>query len=642
MPAYLAPGIYRRPVTADRSIGAVRTDIAGFVGFAERGPLGLGLPVGEREARDLVVRLDSWQAYQGVFGGFLRHGYLAYAVRAFFENGGRVCYVTRVAATRHVDPWQRPRAASYALPSSASAAVVAQLASAAEPGVSELELDTTVALDHGDLVTLNGAGLELHIMIEAVLDGTRLRLARPLRSALPAATTVQRYEPALRVHATSAGGWGNRLRLMVKPLEFGDAVGEFSLRVKLERGEDRSRPVEEEFYRRLSLDETSSYDAVETVQTLSSLIRLERVPGTLLRFVDGPLVSGSLALEGGRDGLSGVELEDFTGRSDDWAGLGLLATVDEVAILCAPDAVFAGPPPAVELPLPPRDPCAPPVTETAASLPGDDPTAMAPPPDPQRTARILQAMIGQCELLKDRVAIVDPPAELGPAEVVAFRGLFNSRFAALYYPWLAVPEPMAEPEERSRLVPPGGHVAGIYARLDNAVGVHQPPANAPLEFVTDLAADITHRQQEDLNPFGVNAIRAFPGRGIRVWGARSMAGKGDGDWRFIHVRRLMSMIEEAVEEATQWAVFENHDDALRRTLVHSLSVFLSGLWRRGGLKGARPDEAFFVKCDETNNPQDTIDAGQLICEVGVAVAAPMEFLVFELRRLADGAELVER
>src|SRR5262249_31839138 len=147
-------------------------------------------------------------------------------------------------------------------------------------------------------------------------------------------------------------------------------------------------------------------------------------------------------------------------------------------------------------------------------------------------ARIYQVMIDQCERLKDRVAIFDTPAQLRTSgQVVGWRDQFNTRFAALYFPWLKVPDPL-ELTGPTRPVPPSGHVAGVYARIDNPVGVQAPAANAALEFITDVVEEIDDRRQENLNPFGVNAIRAFAGRGIRVWGARSLAGPGDGDWRF--------------------------------------------------------------------------------------------------------------
>jgi phage tail sheath protein FI len=160
-----------------------------------------------------------------------------------------------------------------------------------------------------------------------------------------------------------------------------------------------------------------------------------------------------------------------------------------------------------------------------------------------------------------------------------------------------------------------------------------------LAFVADVDLAISDRQQGPLNAAGINAIRAFPGRGIRVWGARSISPQAE--WKFIHARRLLSMIEDSVERSMQWVVFRRNDADLRRTLTHSLNVFLEAIWRQGGLQGKVPAEGFYVKCDEKNNPQAAIDTGQLVCQVGVAIAAPLEFLVFEITRSVAGAQVVE-
>ena len=183
-------------------------------------------------------------------------------------------------------------------------------------------------------------------------------------------------------------------------------------------------------------------------------------------------------------------------------------------------------------------------------------------------------------------------------------------------------------------------MAGVYAQTDNRFGVYRPPANVPLEGVVNVIETVTSLEQEHLNPASVNVLRSFPGRGIRVWGARSLESQ-DAQWRFIHVRRLLSMIEKSVDYSTQWAVFEPNDQNLRRTLTHSLSVFLRDIWRQGGLEGATTAQAYFVKCDDTNNPPAVVDAGQLICQVGVAVAAPMEFIVFDIRQTPAGSVITE-
>lgn len=255
-------------------------------------------------------------------------------------------------------------------------------------------------------------------------------------------------------------------------------------------------------------------------------------------------------------------------------------------------------------------------------------------------------MLDQCARLRYRVAVIDPPGGQQIGEVQSWalaHGLASSRasrFAALYYPWLDVPD-LLQLQGISRPVPPSGHVAGAYAQTDLTYGVQKPPANVELQFVVDVEKAISDQQQQLLNLNNVNAIRAFPGRGIRVWGARSLAPVQDEDWRFIHVRRLMSAIEETLQRSSRWTVFQSNDRALRSSLSHSLNVLLEEIWARGGLKGNKPADAFFVTCDDTNNPQSVIDRGQLICQVGVAIAAPMEFLVFEIRQDASGSQILE-
>jgi len=492
-------------------------------------------------------------------------------------------------------------------------------------------------------------------MVIAVHEN-KITLGHKTWAALSAGASVYRYEPALSVTATSAGNWGNRVRLDFTPLQDANIVDEFSLRVTVEGATDSSQPKEEEFYKRLSLTETlqekgrskNPLYAPDIINGQSQIIRVStsnsRLPvgrGFSNKLAAGPLGAGPVYLDGGRDGLAQVGLADFAGSADDFRGLRILEEIDDVAILCAPDAVFAPPYTKPKPPAPKRNPCDPLPKPPAPDSIAEDPTAIPPAFDDQTVLNIYQTMIDQCERLRDRVAILDsPPQKRETSQLVNWRFLFQTRFAALYYPWLKVPDPL-DPDGLTRAVPPSGHVAGAYARIDNQFGVHRPPANVALEFVTDVAEEVTALQQEELNPFDVNAIRPFNGRGIRIWGARSLAEKNDADWRFIHARRLMSMIEESVYKSMQWTVFELNDFSLRRTLVHSLTVFLEAIWRQGGLKGALPAQGFYVKCDETNNPPSVIGAGQLVCEVGIAIAAPMEFIVFEIRQGRGGTEIAE-
>jgi hypothetical protein len=439
----------------------------------------------------------------------------------------------------------------------------------------------------------------------------------------------------------------------LKPLQDSTAGDEFSLRITVDAGPDSSLPKEEQFFKRLSLHKTvrdrqgrNPFYALDVINGELNFIKvsapqqnLTSLSAVTSNLSPGPFAAGPVYLQGGRDGVAKVDRTDFTGAEDDVRGLRLLEEIDEVAILCMPD-VLSRPEPRRPAPLPPRRPCEPPPKPPGPDPIAEDPTAIPRGFDDGEVINLYQTMIDQCERLRDRVAILDSPQLIRqPTQIVNWRYQFRTRFAALYYPWLKVPDSL-EGNQMARAVPPSGHVAGVYAQIDNRFGVHRPPANVALEFVTDVVDEITALQQEELNPHDVNAIRSFRGRGIRVWGARSAAARQDADWRFIHARRLMSMIEESVYKSMQWAVFETNDFSLRRTLVHSLSVFLEAIWRQGGLKGALPQEGFYVKCDETNNPTAVVDAGQIVCEVGVAVAAPMEFIIFEIRQDPGGSVVI--
>lgn len=248
------------------------------------------------------------------------------------------------------------------------------------------------------------------------------------------------------------------------------------------------------------------------------------------------------------------------------------------------------------------------------------------------------AIVAHCELMGDRVAVLDAPPQLSAQEVVKWRRVdagYDSKFAALYYPWIKVLDPVAG---TNRFIPPSGHIAGVWARNDNERGVHKAPANEVVRGAVELQTQLTRAEQETLNPIGVNAIRSFPGRGIRIWGARTLS--SDPAWRYINIRRLFNYLEKSILGATQFAVFEPNDPALWGKLNRSISSFLIGEWRKGALFGRTPDEAFFVKCDEETNPADVIDSGQVVCQIGVAPVKPAEFVVFQLSQFSGGTSLV--
>lgn len=246
------------------------------------------------------------------------------------------------------------------------------------------------------------------------------------------------------------------------------------------------------------------------------------------------------------------------------------------------------------------------------------------------SSTIQASLIQHCELLKDRFAVLDPPDPLDTQAILEFRTRFDTRYAALYYPWVMVRDPSLD---RDVSVPPSGHMAGIYARVDIDRGVHKAPANVVVRGIRlrdGFAQDVTKRQQDLLNPKGINALRFFPDLGHRVWGARTLS--SDTTWKYINVRRLFIQIEESIEEGTNWVVFEPNDEPLWALVRQTITNFLTTFWRNGQLAGTTADEAFFVACDRSTMSQDDIDNGRLICVIGIAPVFPAEFVIFRIQQ----------
>ncbi|MEV5508640.1 phage tail sheath family protein [Streptomyces orinoci] len=267
----------------------------------------------------------------------------------------------------------------------------------------------------------------------------------------------------------------------------------------------------------------------------------------------------------------------------------------------------------------------------------DDGTAQTPAARIQKYRGLQSKMAGHCHTMRNRMAILDAPPDIQPTQVKeqyfdATPGFTTEArpYAALYYPWLHVPVSGPSP----LLVPPCGHVAGVWARVDDERGVHKAPANEALVTVAAPQYPVTDGLQKLLNPLGINCIRQFPQRGILIWGARTLTEETDADWRYVNVRRLVSFIDESILQGTQWAVFEPNDERLWTAIRRNVSAFLTDLWRQGALQGATADQAFYVKCDEANNLKPSVLAGNVICDVGIAPVRPAEFVHFQVTQLA--------
>jgi uncharacterized protein len=227
--------------------------------------------------------------------------------------------------------------------------------------------------------------------------------------------------------------------------------------------------------------------------------------------------------------------------------------------------------------------------------------------------------------MRYRIAVLDAPDGASIGEVREYRGQIDSKYAALYYPWVTVINPV---DGRELNVPPSGHVVGIYARNDTERGVQKAPANEVVRLAVGFEQLLSMAQQEVLNPEGINAFRFFEGRGYRLWGARTAT--SDGEWKYVNLRRYFNYLERSIDKGTQVFVFESNGDRLWENVRRTVYDFLLNEWKSGRLMGLKPDEAFFVRCDRTTMTQNDIDNGRLICLVGVAPLRPAEFVIFRI------------
>jgi phage tail sheath protein FI len=354
----------------------------------------------------------------------------------------------------------------------------------------------------------------------------------------------------------------------------------------------------EELYENLSLGKQGR-NSIETMTQTSQLVRIVEAKSTGTAIERAPQLGSYVVKAPPMTTLPQVQSSNFSGNVADRSGLEGLEVAEDVTMVCCPDLMAA---------------------YQAGAI------------DKEGVKAVQLAMIAHCERMGDRVAILDPLPDLSPQEVKRWREQetgYDSKYAVLYYPWIKVAG-----NGRSLMIPPSGHMAGIYARNDNERGVHKAPANEVIRGALEAVTQITKGEQDTLNPVGVNCIRSFTGRGLRVWGARTLS--SEGDWRYVNVRRLFNYVEKSIERGTQWVVFEPNDPDLWARVKRDVGAFLTGAWRDGMLFGRTPEEAFFVKCDEENNPQDVRDRGQLFIDIGLAPVKPAEFVIFRLSQWAGG------
>jgi Bacteriophage tail sheath protein len=428
--------------------------------------------------------------------------------------------------------------------------------------------------------------------------GRRLYVARVVGAG---ATTASRTMGGLTVRAAGPGAWGNRVWGRVLPPSAGGATA-FTLRLAWWRDANppdfdpfdpanaalTPRPQLQEEFDDVSIDPQSpNYFASRVVSPLATVSAVQGGPLSLTAPTPGQF------LENGSDADDAPTAADYAGDID--AAIGRNEPQGLAAL--SADAF--------------RD-----VALVHAPFPADD-----------ASSAIAKLMVRHCGMHRFRFAVVDSP-NVDPMMLDArdaAAGIADAKYAAFYAPWLIVADPATGTHVA---VPPGGHVCGIYARVDIERGVHEAPANEVVLGALDLAFAVTDEMQDALNPRGVNVIRRFPSRGIRVWGARTLS--SDAEWKYVPVRRLFIFLERSISEGIQWAVFEPNDEPLWARVRDTVRLFLRAQWRSGALLGRTENEAFFIACDRSTMTSDDILNGRLVCEIGVAPVRPAEFVIFRI------------
>ena len=351
------------------------------------------------------------------------------------------------------------------------------------------------------------------------------------------------------------------------------------------------------------------------VNEQSKLIRVEVRTAPGLSLAERVPAPGRYPIEQAKPAAAAISPQQFEGSETSRTGYAGLAIADDVTMVAIPDLIIAA-------------------TREDGSF------------DEDLYLAAQGKLVDWCESSRTKMAILDSPPGLNAQRALEWRNALgkDSAFGAAYYPHLVVANPLARPGatngEQFLTIPPSGHVAGVWARTDGTRGVWKAPANEVCRGVTRLEIEVTTGEQDLLNPAQVNCIRSFGANGIRVWGARTLAAT-DQSWRYINVRRLFIFIEETIRRGTQWVVFEPNDADLWARVRRTVESFLHGLWMQGALVGATPDQAFFILCDESNNPASSVDEGKLIVDVGIAPVKPAEFVIFRISQWQGGAATTE-
>ena len=649
-----APGIYKLPDSPLRALTGVRMDVCAFMGVAPRGPV--RVPVvnetwrddvpcvepGRPRHRTVAVPVESFDDYRRLFGGFEGPGLLPYSVAAFFEQGGRRAYITRIVADYNDQVKNAAGVASGTVADGILAPSLTLLARSEGTWGNRLRgaLDFTTKPLIFEQPTLNSLSVDRNVALPV---GSLLRLTladkqRVLRFVIDVERIDREFVPGFLLKAT----FDQVLSSTIETAEVAEGV------LIIDDGDGRVERHEQLGFAALHPRWLATVLCYE-----SQLVYPEASwSASQLKPANVDLLASALgeSFTGGLDRYADITPEDFfdskwtLGNDEPGSGVHALTHLSDLSIVVVPDLYSPAPLAEIEDVIEPVS-FAGPEFVTCVDLPEkpleqteheDDLLGLR--LDPENPADLAEIITYQkrlhdlAESLRSFVVLIDVPPGLNQYQILRWRTNFDSSFVAAYHPWLKVSR---RDDSRDALlrVPPAAVAAGVIARQELAFGVPHGPANVIAAEVISLDDRVSPARHDELHPQGIN-VYLQERDGVRLTAARTLS--RIPSLRQLSVRRLLTMIKRALEQQMQWVVFEPNNTALRFEVRLALESYLRQLFRLGAFRGATEEQAFFVVCDETNNSQATMDNGQLIAEVGVAPAEPLEFIVLRLARDADG------
>jgi len=633
MPEYLAPGVYVEEVSyRAKSIEGVSTTTTGFVGPARYGPVDLPL--------DVVTGLGEFERVYGdrqqmqFSGSSPTHNYMWHAVRGFFEEGGKRLYVARIFKPL-AGPSGNLRLDGKAIaqltgPSGGALNIQARFPGAAgnmrvrftlKMGENVLGQDPPLTAGGPPTPQVRGV-LENDVVLINHLSSPVSPLGGSFAIAHQYFDTASNQESwkfqatgspdvlLSRLHPNSDPTISDSIQVVTVTVTVYPQDANMSSWVYsgLALDKDHQMAGAPDSLAAQFADSPPSLSQSRTVPLVMSMSGAGDGLTLLTTFFlhDAALQAAlqdpkstdvdrsiDLVLDGGNDGQR-PESDDYDGFADvastKKTGLKALEDIDEIAIVAAPGSTFG--------------------YERGYK---------------DNASTILNLLIGHASRMRYRIAVLDSGDGESVADVRALRAKIDSTYAALYYPWVTVLDPVTRTEIN---LPPSGFVAGIYARNDINRAVYKAPANEVVNLAIGFETLLNKAQQDVLNPLGINCFRFFEGRGMRLWGARTIS--SDPEWKYVNLRRYFAYLEHSIDKGTQWAVFEPNGEQLWANVRRTVSDFLLNEWQTGALLGEKPEKAYFVRCDRSTMTQNDLDNGRLVCLVGVAPLRPAEYVIFRI------------